>query len=83
MSCKFFENVGCAFAVVVGDLILVLLATFSLLVSFRPGALIPNKRLMRMCCWKGLHFYNRIDYNGVTFLVELLEWGRTFSGFLG
>ena len=23
------------------------------------------------------------DYNGVTFLVELLEWGRTFSGFLG
>ena len=24
-----------------------------------------------------------IDYNGVTFLVELLEWGRTFSGFLG
>ena len=24
-----------------------------------------------------------IDYNGVTFLVELLEWDRTFSGFLG
>ena len=23
------------------------------------------------------------DYNGVTFLVELLEWGRKFSGFLG
>ena len=22
------------------------------------------------------------DYNGVTFLVELLEWGRTFLGFL-
>ena len=26
---------------------------------------------------------NWIDYDGVTFLVELLEWGRTFSGFLG
>ena len=23
------------------------------------------------------------DYNGVTFLVGLLEWDRTFSGFLG
>ena len=23
------------------------------------------------------------DYNGVTFLVELLECGRKFSGFLG
>ena len=32
------------------------------------------------------HFHNWTDYNGVTFLarflVELLEWGRTFSGFL-
>ena len=26
---------------------------------------------------------NWIDYNGVTFLVELLEWGCTFSGFMG
>ena len=26
----------------------------------------------------GSHFHNWIDYNGVTF--ELLEWGRTFSG---
>ena len=29
----------------------------------------------------GSHFHNWVDYNGVTFLVELLEWGRTFSGF--
>ena len=28
-------------------------------------------------------FHNWTDYNGVTFLVELLEWGHTFSGFLG
>ena len=31
----------------------------------------------------GLRFHDWIDYNGVTFLVELLKWGRTFSGFLG
>ena len=29
----------------------------------------------------GRIFHNWTDYNGVTFLVELLEWGRTFSGF--
>ena len=28
-------------------------------------------------------FHNWTDYNGVTFLVELLEWSCTFSGFLG
>ena len=33
--------------------------------------------------WMGSHFHDWIDYTGVTFLVELLEWGRTFSGFLG
>ena len=26
---------------------------------------------------------HRIDYNGVAFLKELLEWGRTFSDFWG
>ena len=30
----------------------------------------------------GSHFHNWVDYNVVTFLEELLEWGRTFSGFL-
>ena len=34
-------------------------------------------------CWMMSHFHDWIDYNGVTFLAELLEWGRTFSGFLG
>ena len=27
----------------------------------------------------GSHFHNWTDYNGVTFLVELLEWGRIFT----
>ena len=50
----------------------------------RPGGgLLPSKRLLGMCRWMGSHFHNWIDYNRVTFLVELLEWGRTFSGFLG
>ena len=36
-----------------------------------------------MCRWMGSHFYDWIDYNGVAFSTELLEWGRTFSDFLG
>ena len=47
------------------------------------GGVLPYKRLMGMCRWMGSHFHDWIDYNGVTFLVELLEWGRSFSGFLG
>ena len=34
-----------------------------------------------MCRWVGSHFHGRIDYNVVAFLLELLEWERTFSGF--
>ena len=47
------------------------------------GGVLPSKRLLGMCRWMGSHFHNWTDYNGVTFLVELLEWGSTFSGFLG
>ena len=47
------------------------------------GGVLPSKRLMGMCRWMGSYFHNWTDYNGVTFLAELLEWGRTFSGFLG
>ena len=46
------------------------------------GGVLPYKRLMGMCRWMGSHFHDWVDYNGVTFLVELLEWGRIFSGFL-
>ena len=48
----------------------------------RAGAL-PCKRLMGMCRWMGSHFHEWIDYNGVAFSKELLEWGRTFSDFWG
>ena len=47
------------------------------------GGALAYKRLIGMCRWMGSHFHDCIDYNGITFLVELLEWGRTFSGFLG
>ena len=48
------------------------------------GGVIPSKRLLNGDVpLDGSHFRNWTDYNGVTFLVELLEWGRTFSGFLG
>ena len=48
-----------------------------------PGGILPSKRLLGMCRRMGSHFHNWTDYNGVTLLVKLLEWGRTFSGFLG
>ena len=31
----------------------------------------------------GSHFHDWIDYNGVAFSIELLEWDRTFSDFWG
>ena len=36
-----------------------------------------------MCRWMGSNFHDWIDYNGVAFSMELLEWNRTFSGFWG
>ena len=45
------------------------------------GGVLPSRRLMGMCRWMGSHFHGRIDYNVVAFLLELLEWDRTFSGF--
>ena len=64
-----------------GDL---LPTSFEVILAFTPrGGLLPSKRLSGMCRWMGSHFHNRTDYNGVTFLVELLEWGPKFSGYLG
>ena len=34
-----------------------------------------------MCRLMGSHFHDWIDYNGVAFSIELLEWGCTFSDF--
>ena len=44
---------------------------------------LPYKRLMVMCRWMGSHFHDWIDYHGVAFSIEFLEWGRTFSDFWG
>ena len=47
------------------------------------GGVLPYNRLMGMCRWMGSHFHDWIDYNGVVFSIELLEWGRRFLDFLG
>ena len=47
------------------------------------GGVLPYKRLIGMCHWMGSHFHDWIDYNGVAFSIELLEWGRKFSDFWG
>ena len=47
------------------------------------GGALPSNRLMGMCRWMGSHFHDWIDYNGVAFSTELLEWGRIFLGFWG
>ena len=47
------------------------------------GGLPPRYRLMGIYRWMGSHFHDWIDYNGVAFIIELLKWGRSFSGFLG
>ena len=54
-----------------------------LLIVNNPGGVLPSNRLMGMCRWMGSHFHDWIDYNGVAFSIELLEWGRIFSGFRG
>ena len=38
---------------------------------------------MGMCCCMGSHFHDWIDYDGVPFSIELLEWGPIFSVFWG
>ena len=43
------------------------------------GGVLPYKRLMGMCRRMGSLFHDWSDYNGVTFSIELLEWGGTFS----
>ena len=39
------------------------------------GWVISYRRLMGMCRWMGWHDHDWIDYHGVAFSVELLEWG--------
>ena len=47
------------------------------------GGVLPYKRLMEMCRRMGSHLHDWIDYNGVSFSMELLAWGCTFSDFWG
>ena len=47
-----------------------------------PGEVHPYTRLMGMFCWMGSHFHGWIDYNGLAFSIDLLEWGHTFSAYL-
>ena len=47
------------------------------------GGVLPDKKLVGMCRWMGSLFHDWIDYNGVAFSTELLEWGHTFSDLLG
>ena len=47
----------------------------------KPSGVFPYKRLLGMCRWMGSHFHDWIDYNGVAFSMELLEWALTFSDF--
>ena len=44
---------------------------------------LPYRRVMGMSRLMGSHFHDWIDYNGVAFSIELLEWGRTFPDFGG
>ena len=45
------------------------------------GGILPYKRLMGMFRWMGSHFHDWIDYNGVVFSIELLEWVAHFQIF--
>ena len=31
----------------------------------------------------GSHFHDWIDYHGIAFSIELIQWGHTFSSFWG
>ena len=44
---------------------------------------LPYKRLIEMCHCMESYCHDWIDYNGVTFSIELLEWAHRFFDFLG
>ena len=48
-----------------------------------PRRVLSYKGLMGMRRSMESHFHDWIDNNGVAFSTELLEWGGTFSDFLG
>lgn len=46
------------------------------------GRILPWNRLMGMYLyhWMGSHFHEWINYHGVEFSIELVEWDCTFFG---
>ena len=59
------------------------LVDVQLQVKVSGGGVLSYKRILGMCRWMGSHFHDWIDYNGVAFSIDLLEWGRKFSDFWG
>ena len=47
------------------------------------GGALPSNRLIGICRWMGWHFCDWIDYKGVVFSIELLEWGAHCLDFGG
>ena len=50
------------------------------------GGVLPSNssnRLMGICLWMGSHFQGWIDYNRVTFSLELLRMGLHIFGIWG
>ena len=47
------------------------------------GGALPSNRLIGICRWMGWHFCDWIDYKGVVFSIELLEWGAHCQDFGG
>ena len=47
------------------------------------GEIRAKWHLMGMCPGRGSHFHDWINFNGIVFSIELLEWGRTLSDFWG
>ena len=47
------------------------------------GGILPSNKLTGMCRGMEFHFHDWIEYNGVLFLIQLLECHHTFSGLSG
>lgn len=47
------------------------------------GCVLPGNMLMEMYCWMEAHFNDWVNFYGVAFLTELLEWVCTVLGCWG
>ena len=76
----YWRSATCSLIIVYFWVIVLSLSDTQLHVLFFKKVVTCNKG-KGMCCWFGWHFHDSLSYNGVTFSIELLEWGHTFSGF--